>query len=104
MPANELTAAHLPCQVRAHCRRSSSRMATREQIDETYNYMDEMWRLSFGNHPDISCAYFDGDFSKSLAQAQKDKHDFILDSLRVERSMRVLDVGCGWGPLLDAIR
>jgi len=79
-------------------------MATREQIEETYNYMDEMWRLSFGDHPDLTCAYFNGDFSKTLEQAQRDKHDFILDSLGVGPGARVLDVGCGWGPLLNAIR
>jgi hypothetical protein len=79
-------------------------MATRAQIEETYNYMDEVWRLSFGDHPDLSCAYFDGDFSKTLEQAQRDKHEFILDALRVGPGARVLDVGCGWGPLLQAIR
>jgi cyclopropane-fatty-acyl-phospholipid synthase len=79
-------------------------MATREQIEETYNYMDEVWRLSFGPHPDLSCAYFNGDFSKTLEQAQRDKHDFILDSLNVGTGARVLDIGCGWGPLLNVIR
>lgn len=79
-------------------------MATREQIEETYNYMDEVWRLSFGPHPDLSCALFNGDFSKTLEQAQRDKHEFILDSLGVGAGSRVLDVGCGWGPLLDAVR
>src|SRR5262245_19907947 len=79
-------------------------MATHEQIEETYNCMDEVWRLSFGPHPDLSCAYFNGDFSKSLEQAQRDKHDFILDSLKVGSGARVLDIGCGWGPLLNVIR
>jgi cyclopropane-fatty-acyl-phospholipid synthase len=79
-------------------------MASREQIEETYNYMDEVWRLSFGPHPDLTCAYFNGDFSKTLERAQADKHTFILDSLGVGPDSRVLDVGCGWGPLLDAIR
>jgi cyclopropane-fatty-acyl-phospholipid synthase len=79
-------------------------MATREQIEATYNYMDELFRASFGDHPDLTCAFFDGDFSKTLEQAQRDKHRLILDGLGVGSGSRVLDVGCGWGPLLAALR
>lgn len=79
-------------------------MASRTDIEATYNYMDELFRESFGDHPDLTCGFFDGDFSKSLEQAQRDKHALILDGLRVGPGDRVLDVGCGWGPLLAAIR
>jgi cyclopropane-fatty-acyl-phospholipid synthase len=79
-------------------------MATRSQIEETYNYMDELWRASFGEHPDLTCALFDGDFSQTLEEAQRAKHRMILDGLGVRAGSRVLDVGCGWGPLLAAIR
>lgn len=78
-------------------------MATRPQIEETFNYMDEIFRESFGDHADLTCAFFDGDYGKSLEQAQRDKHALILDGLRVGPGARVLDVGCGWGPLLTAI-
>lgn len=79
-------------------------MATRAQIEETYDYMDELFREGFGDHPDLTCALFEGDFSKTLERAQRDKHELILNSLRVGPGSRVLDVGCGWGPLLAAIR
>ena len=79
-------------------------MANREQIESTYNYMDEYFRLILGETPDISCAFFDGDFSKSLEQAQHDKHNYILDNLHVSEGSRVLDIGCGWGPILNAVR
>jgi cyclopropane fatty-acyl-phospholipid synthase-like methyltransferase len=49
-------------------------MATRAEIEETYNYMDEIFRESFGEHADLSCAFFDGDLGKTLEQAQRDKH------------------------------
>lgn len=79
-------------------------MATREQIEATYNYMDELWRLSLGDHADITAAFFDGDFRKSLDQAQADKYDWILSSTGFRAGNRVLDIGCGWGGLLLAVR
>ena len=78
-------------------------MATRAEIEETYNYMDEIFRESFGEHADLSCAFFDGDLGKTLEQAQRDKHRLILDQLRIGAGSRVLDVGCGLGPLLKAL-
>ena len=66
--------------------------------------MDEIFRLTFGDHADITCALYDGDGTKSLERAQGDKHAYILRSLGFRPGGRILDVGCGWGPLLDAIR
>ena len=79
-------------------------MATREEIGKTYNFMDEIFRLSFGDNADVSCALYDGDFSKTLAQAQKDKHDTILKAVNFKPGAKVLDIGCGWGPMLKAIK
>jgi cyclopropane-fatty-acyl-phospholipid synthase len=77
-------------------------LATQRQMDETYNYMDEVFRASFGECPDITGAFYDGDFTKTLEQAQSDKHDYILDGLGLAPGARILDVGCGWGPVLQA--
>jgi len=79
-------------------------MANHEQIESTYNYMDQLFRLTYGECADISCAMFNGDFSKTLAQAQKDKHDYILDNIHCQAGSRILDAGCGWGPVLNAVR
>ena len=79
-------------------------MATQRQIAETYDYMDRFFRLILGEHGDCSGAFYDGDFSKTLEQAQKDKHDYILDNLGLGKGSRMLDIGCGWGPMLNAIR
>jgi len=46
-------------------------MATQKEIDSTYNYMDEIFRLTFGEMADITGAMYNGDFSKTLEQAQK---------------------------------
>jgi cyclopropane-fatty-acyl-phospholipid synthase len=79
-------------------------MATGQQIEATYDYLDEVWRLSLGDCADITCAYFNGDYGKTLERAQADKHEYILDHVHFRPGMRVLDIGCGWGGLLDTVR
>ena len=79
-------------------------MATREQIESTYNYMDELFRVTYGEHGDCSGAMYDGEFSLSLEEAQKRKHDYVLDNLNIAPGKRLLDIGCGWGPMLHAAR
>ena len=66
--------------------------------------MDEIFRLSFGEHADLTCAMFHGDFSKTLAQAQRDKHEYILEGIGFKPGMRVLDIGSGFGPMLKAVQ
>jgi cyclopropane-fatty-acyl-phospholipid synthase len=78
-------------------------MATQDQISLTYDWMDGIFRLSLGEMADISGAYYDGDYSKTLEQAQKDKHNWILDGIDFRSGFRVLDVGCGWGNMLNSI-
>jgi cyclopropane-fatty-acyl-phospholipid synthase len=79
-------------------------MAAQQEIEETYDYMDEIIRLSLGENAEVTCAMYNGDFSKTLEQAQKDKHDYILNALHFKAGSRVLDIGCGWGPLLKTIK
>lgn len=79
-------------------------MADLRDIEQTYDYMDELFRDSFGEHGDITCAWYDGDFSKTLEDAQRDKHELVLRELGVREGSRILDVGCGWGPVLHAAR
>lgn len=79
-------------------------MATQQEMDATYDYMDEIFRLSLGDTGDITCAMFNGDFGKTLEQAQNDKHHYVLDALNFRPGSRILDVGCGWGPILMAAK
>jgi cyclopropane-fatty-acyl-phospholipid synthase len=79
-------------------------MAGRIDLDFTYSLTDRVIRLSLGELPDFSCAKFDGDFSLGLEQAQARKHDYVLEQLGIGPGRRLLDLGCGWGPLLAAVR
>lgn len=75
-------------------------MASQQDIDFTYTTIDAIFRLSMGQTGDYSGAMYNGDFSLTLEEAQRQKHAFIADSLRVEAGSRVLDMGCGWGGFL----
>src|SRR5215218_5000546 len=79
-------------------------MATRKDLDFTYSLIDRIFRLSLGELADFSGAKYDGDFSLSLEEAQRRKHEYVADQIGIRPGHRVLDLGCGWGPLLDFVR
>jgi cyclopropane-fatty-acyl-phospholipid synthase len=79
-------------------------MASRADIEFTYTSIDRIFRLSLGELADFSGAKYDGDFSLSLEQAQARKHDYIAEQIGIGPGRRLLDLGCGWGALLDVAR
>jgi cyclopropane-fatty-acyl-phospholipid synthase len=79
-------------------------MADRRDLDFTYSLIDRIFRLSLGELADFSGAKYDGDFSLSLEEAQRRKHEYVAEQIGIEPRRRVLDLGCGWGPLLNFIR
>ena len=79
-------------------------MASSAELDFTYSLIDRVFRLSLGEMADFSGAKYDGDFSLTLEQAQRRKHDYIAEQIAIQAGGRVLDLGCGWGALLDDIR
>jgi cyclopropane-fatty-acyl-phospholipid synthase len=79
-------------------------MADRDDIDFTYSLTDRVFRLSLGELADFSGAKYDGDFSLSLEQAQRRKHEYVAEQIGIGPDRRVLDLGCGWGSLLNFIR
>src|SRR3954464_9564182 len=79
-------------------------MADRRDLEFTYSLIDRIFRLSLGELADFSGAKYDGDFSLTLEQAQRRKHEFIAEQIGIGPGRRVLDLGCGWGPLLGFAR
>ena len=56
-------------------------------LDETLTYSCAMWR--------------EGDDPEDLLAAQRRKLDYHLDAAGISRARFVLDIGCGWGSLLE---
>src|SRR3954463_6443529 len=79
-------------------------MAERADLEFTYSLIDRIFRLSLGELADFSGAKYDGDFSLSLEEAQRRKHDYVAEQIGIGPGRRLLDLGCGWGPLLDFAR
>ena len=79
-------------------------MAERSDLEFTYSLIDRIFRLSLGEMADFSGAKYDGDFSLTLEEAQRRKHEYVAESIGIGPGRRVLDLGCGWGPLLNYVR
>ena len=79
-------------------------MADRDDLEFTYSLIDRVFRLSLGELADFSGAKFDGDWSLTLEEAQRRKHEYVAEQIGIQPGRRVLDLGCGWGPLLAFIR
>ncbi|MCO5164799.1 MAG: class I SAM-dependent methyltransferase [Planctomycetes bacterium] len=79
-------------------------MATQLDIERTYDYMDQVFRRLIGPNAAISCAFYNGDYTLTLEQAHQATMRYILDGVRCAPGQRILDVGCGWGPVLKAVK
>src|ERR1700754_2921475 len=79
-------------------------MADRDDLEFTYSLIDRVFRLSLGELADFSGAKYDGDFSLTLEQAQRRKHEYVAEQIGLVPGRRVIDIGCGWGALLDFVR
>jgi cyclopropane-fatty-acyl-phospholipid synthase len=78
-------------------------MAGKQDIDFTYTTLDRIFRMSIGETADFSAAMYNGDFSMTLNEAQRAKHEFMERELNIKKGQRVLDMGSGWGPFLNYI-
>ena len=72
----------------------SLQRATSEGISH-YEVGTDLFRAMLDENMIYSCGYWHG--AASLAEAQRNKLDLIARKLQLEKGMRILDVGCGWG-------
>lgn len=75
--------------------------ATAESIKHHYDVSNDFFALWLDTDLTYTCALWDG--GDTLESAQKRKLDYLIDGARAAGARRVLDVGCGWGSLLERL-
>lgn len=74
----------------------------KERIAQHYNTNPEFMRLILGKHLEYTCAFFEGP-EDSLNDAQSRKINAIIERLSVNDGDTVMDLGCGWGQIAEAV-
>ena len=70
-----------------------------KEVSSHYDLGNEFYKLWLDPTMSYSCAYFKHE-DDTLEQAQRNKVDYILEKLYLNKGMTLLDIGCGWGFLL----
>ena len=84
-----------------HLLNHNSRANSRKNIHAHYDLGNDFYRLWLDETMNYSSAWFEGDLSRPLPDAQNAKVRRALDMARVQRGERVLEIGCGWGALAE---
>jgi cyclopropane-fatty-acyl-phospholipid synthase len=84
---------------RLHGRRHSLER-DRAAVGFHYNRSNEFFALFLDERMVYSCAYFDR-ADADLTTAQERKLDLVCRKLRLRPGERLLDIGCGWGALVQ---
>ncbi|AEV71588.1 methyltransferase, cyclopropane fatty acid synthase [Mycolicibacterium rhodesiae NBB3] len=71
-----------------------------EEVQAHYDLSDEFFGLFQDPSRTYSCAYFERE-DMTLAEAQLAKIDLALGKLDLAPGMTLLDVGCGWGSVMQ---
>ena len=70
------------------------------QVAKThYDAGNDLFEAMLDDTLAYSCGYWKN--ADTLARAQCDKLDLICQKLKLKPGMRVLDIGCGWGSLVE---
>ena len=75
-----------------------------EELDFCYSLPDKIFQLSLGQNAHFSNAMFHGDFSMTLQEGQDAKVDYIAKMLGIKEGSKVIDLGCGWGGILQRLK
>ena len=84
-----------------HLLNRNSRRGSRKNIHAHYDLGNAFYRLWLDPGMNYSSAWFEGDFSKPMLDAQGAKVRRALAECGVAPGGRVLEIGCGWGALAE---
>ena len=80
-----------------HFLRRNTRTQARRNIVAHYDLGNPFYRLWLDPTMTYSSALFDGDYRRSLADAQGAKYRRLLEGLGLRADSHILEIGCGWG-------
>jgi cyclopropane-fatty-acyl-phospholipid synthase len=84
-----------------HLLNRNSRRGSRKNIHAHYDLGNAFYGLWLDPTMSYSSAWFEGDRSRPLADAQWAKVRRALDECEVRPGSRVLEIGCGWGGVAE---
>jgi cyclopropane-fatty-acyl-phospholipid synthase len=84
-----------------HLLNHNSRANSRKNIHAHYDLGNAFYRLWLDDTMNYSSAWFEGDLSRPLPDAQNAKVRRALHVAGVKQGDRVLEIGCGWGALAE---
>lgn len=79
-----------------HLFRGNSRKGSRKNIEAHYDLGNNFYKLWLDPTMTYSSAIFKNK-NETLEQAQKNKYQRIIDTIKPTNSDHILEVGCGWG-------
>ncbi len=84
-----------------HVLNANTRAGSRRNIAAHYDLGNAFYALWLDPTMSYSAAHFAGDDGRSLEAAQVAKYVRILDRLRAKPGQHILEIGCGWGGLME---
>jgi cyclopropane-fatty-acyl-phospholipid synthase len=84
-----------------HLLNRNNKTNSRKNIHAHYDLGNAFYELWLDGTMNYSSALFEGDFSQSMADAQRAKVRRALRMTDVDLGSRVLEIGCGWGALAE---
>jgi cyclopropane-fatty-acyl-phospholipid synthase len=84
-----------------HWLRDNSKTGSRKNIHAHYDLGNSFYTLWLDPTMSYSSAWFSAGDKQPLADAQRSKINRILDSIEVKPGNHVLEIGCGWGGVME---
>lgn len=80
-----------------HLLRANTKARAKKNIHAHYDLSNNFYKLWLDQTMTYSSAVFNGDYQRSLEDAQTAKYERILQVLNPKPGETILEIGCGWG-------